>query len=59
MKKITGAFIVMIAGLLLLIWNITELDFNNLGKGPFSGIISNILLILAMIISIRDLKKHK
>ncbi len=57
MTKKTGAYIVIIAGLILLIWNITELDFNDLKKGPFSGIVSNILLILAMIFSIKDLKK--
>jgi hypothetical protein len=57
MTKKTGAYIVIIAGLMLLIWNITELDFNDLKKGPFSGIVSNILLILAMIFSIKDLKK--
>lgn len=57
MTKTTGAYIAMITGLILLIWNISELDFNNLGKGPFTGIVSNVLLILAMIISIRDLKK--
>jgi len=59
MTKKTGAYIVIIAGLILLVWNITELDFNNLKKGSFSGIVSNVLLILAMIISIKDLKKQE
>ncbi len=59
MSKKTGAYIVIIVGLILLVWNITELDFNNLKKGPFSGIVSNVLLILAMIISIKDLKKQE
>lgn len=59
MTKTTGAYIVMIAGLILLMWTFSELDFNNLGKGPFTGIVSNVLLILAMIVSIRDLKKNK
>lgn len=57
MTKKTGAYIVMIAGVILLILNISDLDFSNLKKGPFSGIISNILLILAMVISIKDLNK--
>ncbi len=57
MTKITGTYIVIIAGLILLVWNISELDFDNLKKGPFSGIVSNILLIAAMAVSLRDLKK--
>ena len=59
MTKLTGAYIVIIAGLILLVWNIFELDFDNLKKGPFSGIVSNVLLITAMIISIRSLKKKE
>ncbi len=59
MTKKTGAYIVMTVGLILLILNISELDFSNLKKGPFSGIVSNILLILAMIVSIRDLRKKE
>jgi len=57
MTKKIGAYIVMIAGLILLIINILDLDFNNLKNGPYSGIVSNVLLILAMIISVRDLNK--
>ncbi len=57
MTKITGTYIVIIAGLILLVWNISELDFDNLKKGPFSGIVSNILLIAAMAVSLRDLMK--
>lgn len=57
MSKITGAYIVIILGSILLVWNILDLDFDNLKKGPFSGIVSNILLIAAMVVSIRDLKK--
>jgi len=59
MTKKTGAYIIIIAGLILLIINISELDFSNLKNGPFSGIVSNILLILAMIVSIRDLNKKE
>ena len=57
MTKKTGAYIVILVGLFLLIWNITELNFDNLKEGPFSGIVSNILLISAMIFSTRDLNK--
>ena len=59
MTKKTGAYLVMLAGLILLIFNISELDFSNLKNGPIYGIISNILLILAMIVSINDLKKNE
>jgi hypothetical protein len=59
MTKQTWAYIVIIVGFMLLIWNISELDFDNLKKGPFSGIVSNILLIAAMIVSIRNLKKKE
>ncbi|WP_407557859.1 hypothetical protein [Winogradskyella sp. 4-2091] len=53
------AYLIIIAGLILLIMHISELDFDNLKKGPFSGIVSNILLILAMIITIRKDKAKK
>ena len=59
MTKITGAYLVLIAGLILLIFNIYQLDFSNIRNGLFSGIISNVLLILAMVVSIKDLKKRK
>ena len=57
MKKITGAYIILVLSLLLLIWNVYQLDFDNLKNGPYSGIVSNILLMLAMIVSIKDLNK--
>ena len=55
MTRKTGAYIVMVAGLILLIMNISEMDIDNIEKGPFLGSISNILLIAAMAISIRNL----
>ena len=42
-----------------MIYNISELDFDNLKKGPFAGIVSNILLILAMLLTMRDIKKKE
>jgi len=57
MKKINFAYIILIVGIILLILNITDLDFENFKQGPFFGIISNILLIILMIVNIRDLKK--
>ena len=59
MKKINFAYLILIVGLILLILNIVNLDFENLKKGPFLGIISNILLIIFMIVNIRDLKKSE
>lgn len=55
MTRKTGAYIVMVAGSILLIMNISEMDIGNIEKGPFLGSISNILLIAAMAVSIRNL----
>ena len=41
-------YMVIIASIVLLILNISRLDFNNLSNGKYAGIISNILLIIAM-----------
>lgn len=57
MKKINFAYAILFVGIILLILNITDLDFENFKQGPFFGIISNILLIILMIVNIRDLKK--
>jgi len=61
MTKKTGAYLVIVAGIILLIINLSQLDFDHLSltKGAVAGIISNLLLILAMIISIRDLNKKE
>ncbi len=61
MNKIRGAQLIIVAGIVLLIFNLSELDLNNLkfDKGSIAGIISNILMILAMIVSIREMRKPK
>jgi len=59
MKKIYFIYFIIIASIVLMIYNIFELDFDNLEKGPFAGIVSNILLILAMLFTIRDVKKKE
>ena len=61
MNKIKGAQLIIVAGIVLLIFNLSELDLNNLkfDKGSIAGIISNILMILAMIVSIREMRKPK
>jgi len=58
LKKKILAVIVLIVGLILLGININHLDFDNLVDGKYAGIISNILLISAMIISFQHIRKH-
>ncbi|MEQ3664948.1 MULTISPECIES: hypothetical protein [unclassified Olleya] len=50
---------IIIAATVLLIINIYDLDFNNIKNGPFSGIVSNLLIIIAMILTRRDIKKRE
>ena len=59
MKKKYFIYFIIIASAILMIYNITELDFNDLKKGPFGGIVSMVLLILAMILTLRDIKKDE
>lgn len=61
MNKIRVAQLILVAGIVLLIFNLSELDLNNLwfNKGPVLGVISNILLIVGMIVSIKEMKKTK
>ena len=50
-------YLVIIASFILLILNISRLDFYDLSNGKYSGIISNILLIILMIYVIRKNRK--
>tara|TARA_B110001469_G_scaffold25604_1_gene26388 strand:- start:2594 stop:2779 length:186 start_codon:yes stop_codon:yes gene_type:complete len=59
MKKFYFIYFIIFVSIMLMIYNISELDFNNIKKGPFAGIVSNVLLILAMLITIRDVKKKE
>ena len=59
MKKFYFIYFIIFASIVLMIYNISELDFNNIQKGPFAGIVSNVLLILAMLVTIRDIKKKE
>ena len=61
MTKIHGAQLIIVLAIILLVWNLADLDFNSFeeSKGPLSGAFSNVLLILAMIVSIREMKKSK
>jgi energy-converting hydrogenase Eha subunit C len=57
MKKINFAYAILSIGIILLILNIADLDFENFKQGALFGIISNILLIILMIVNIKGLKK--
>ena len=59
MNKIRIAQIIMLAGAILLIMNLSQLDVNNLRfeTGPVLGIISNILLIIGMYVTIKEIRK--
>lgn len=53
------AYILILLSTLLLILNISILDFENLKDNSYFGIISNLLLILAMILTIRGMNKQE
>jgi hypothetical protein len=57
-RKIIAYFLIF-ASLILLIFNISELNFDNLKENRYASIVSNLLLILAMIFTIRDINKKK
>ena len=59
MNKLKLAYIVLIISLVLLFINTYRLLFLKIDKGSLLGLISNIFLFIAMVISIRDLKKIK
>jgi len=50
--------ILIFVSVILLIINVSRLDFENLRNGASYGIISNILLIIGMILVIIDKKKR-
>ena len=56
-KKILVAIVFLITGLILLVINLYNLDFDNLKEGKYAGIISNIVLMSAMIISLQHMRK--
>ncbi len=58
MTKKNGAYIVLFLASILLAYNVFTLDYTNLSIGSFSGILSNVLLIIAMIINIRAINKE-
>ena len=59
MNKLKFDYLLLIVSSILLILNISGLDFNNLQKGNYWGIISNLLLMFGMIVNIRNLNKDE
>jgi hypothetical protein len=59
MNRIKIAYFLIFASLILLVLNISELDFENLKENKYSGIASNILLIISMILTINNAKKNE
>jgi hypothetical protein len=59
MSKPKLAYFLIIASSILLVVNVYRLDFNNLQNGSYGGIITNLLLIIAMIFNIRDFKNQE
>ncbi|SFU52448.1 hypothetical protein SAMN05216480_10618 [Pustulibacterium marinum] len=57
MKTYLGAIGVLLATIILLIYNISQLDFEHFSDNKFGGIVSNLLLIISMILLIYALKK--
>jgi hypothetical protein len=55
--KIRGAYIILIAGAFLLLLNLYHLDFDR--SMWYAGPLSNVLLMLSMVVSLREMKKQK
>jgi Mg2+/citrate symporter len=53
------SYFLLIASSILLLVGICKLDFNNLQKGNYWRIITNLLLMIAMIFNIRNFNKSK
>jgi hypothetical protein len=56
MNKLRTSYFLLVLSSILLVVNVYRLDFNNLQKENYWIIGSNLLLITAMIFSIRDLR---
>lgn len=61
MTKKLGAQIVIVLAIILAILNIYQIDLNSWeeSRGAVSGLISNVLLIIAMILSIRSINRSE
>ena len=59
MNNLRWIYLVLIGSIILLVVNIYRLDFNNLKNQTYWGIASNIFVIIAMFLNIKNIKKHK
>jgi hypothetical protein len=59
MNKLRISYFLLVLSSILLFVNVYRLDFNNLQKENYWIIGSNLLLITAMIFSIRDFKNQE
>jgi amino acid transporter len=59
MKKKTFAYLILLIGVVLLAVSLFDLFFNNPKQTNVSGLISNVLLIVLMVVNIRDLNKNE
>ena len=58
MKKTYFIYLIIVGNIVLLIYNISKVDYGNLQEIPFS-IISNVILVIAMIITMLFIMKNK
>ena len=59
MNRKNIAYFLILTSLILLVLNVTELNFENLKENRYSSIASNLLLILAMILTIKNTNKKE
>lgn len=59
MKKKTFAYLILLIGVVLLAVSLFDLLFNKPEQTNISGLISNVLLIVLMVVNIRDLNKNE
>ncbi|MFI8379092.1 hypothetical protein [Leeuwenhoekiella sp. NPDC079379] len=59
MKKLYFIYLIIAVNIIFIIYTIYELDFENSDIKSFAGILSNFFLIMAMLVTMRDLKKKE
>ncbi len=59
MNKLKFAYLLIIGSLILLIINVYNLDFDNLKKENYWGIVSNLLLVVGMTLTIKGIKNRE
>ena len=59
MNNLRWIYLVLVGSIILLVVNIYRLDFYNLKNQIYWGIASNLFVIIAMLLNIKNIKKHK